>query len=76
MEKLLIPLFAVLFMFSACTGGLPLPEESGADNSTPKPEQSVPEDESSVPEADSEDINIIKPVVSPDGKLTFTVEED
>ena len=76
MEKLLIPLFAVLFMFSACTGGLPLPEESGAENSTPNPEQSVPKDESSVPEADSEDINIIEPVVSPDGKLTFTAQID
>lgn len=76
MEKLLIPLFAVLFMFSACTGSLPLPEESGADNSTPQPEQSVPKDESSVPEADSEDINIIEPVVSPDGKLTFTAQND
>lgn len=76
MEKLLVPLFAVLFMLSACTGSLPLPEESGGNNSTPQPEQSVPEDESALPETDSEDIKIIDPVVSPDGKLTFTAEKD
>ena len=76
MEKLLIPLFAVLFMFSACTGSLPLPEESGGDNSTPKAEQSVPDEQSKDTEADSEDINIIEPVVSPDGKLTFTVTDE
>jgi|GEM_PF-6370864 len=76
MEKLLVPLFAVLFMFSACTGSLPLPEESVGDNSTPKAEQSVPEDESALPETDSEDIKIIEPVVSLDGKLNLTAEKD
>ena len=76
MEKLLIPLFAVLFMFSACTGGLPTPEESNADNSKPQTEQSVPKNESDLPEDTSDDITIIDPVVSPDGKLTLTLSED
>ena len=76
MEKLLIPLFAVLFMFSACTGSLPLPEESGGETSKPQIEQSVPDEQSKDTEADSEDINIIEPVVSPDGKLTFTVTDE
>ena len=76
MEKLLIPLFAVLFMFSACTGSLPSPEESSGNNSKPQTEQSVPENESSLPENDSEDITIIDPVVSPDGKLTVVCSKD
>lgn len=76
MEKLLVLLFAVLFMFSACTGSLPTPEESNADNSKPQTEQSVPENESDLPEDTSDDITIIDPVVSPDGKLTLTLSED
>ncbi len=76
MEKLLVLLFAVLFMFSACTGSLPTPEESNANNSKPQTEQSVPENESDLPEDTSDDITIIDPVVSPDGKLTLTLSED
>ena len=76
MEKLLIPLFAILFMFSACTGSLPDPEESNGETSVPQAEQSVTEDQSETPESDSEDIKAIDPVISPDGKLTFTVTDE
>lgn len=74
MEKIFIPLLAVLLVFSACSGDIPLPEES-ENTSRPAQNQSQTNEQTSIaPEENSEDIKVISPVVSPDGEYTFTVE--
>lgn len=75
MEKLLVPLFVVLLLFSACTGDLPLPEESVPQNNQSRTEAEQSKDPDTDTESDTEDTKIIDPVVSPDGKYTFTVSE-
>ncbi len=77
MQKLLLPLFAVLLIFSACSGDLPTPEESVPQNNQSRPEVDTEQskDQSTDTESDAENTKIIDPVVSPDGKYTFTVSE-
>lgn len=77
MQKLLLPLFAVLLIFSACSGDLPMPEESVPQNNQSRPENSEDQSkaQSTDTESDTDDVKLIDPVVSPDGKYTFTVTE-
>lgn len=77
MKRLLLPLFAILLIFSACSGDLPLPEESVPQNNSSRPDVNTDnsKDQSTDTSATPEE-TIIDPVVSPDEKYTFTVTKN
>ncbi|MBR6776564.1 MAG: hypothetical protein IKM27_02320 [Clostridia bacterium] len=77
MKRLLLPLFAILLIFSACSGDLPLPEESVPQNNSSRPEVNTDnsKDQSTDTSATPEE-TLIDPVVSPDEKYTFTVTKN